>query len=63
MVEEGVEHEEIGLQGFDFNIFNEDRDVCVGGNMKELPYLLMLMKLWYVDWEDQLHRMNKKVYE
>ena len=31
--------------------------------MKELPYLLMLMKLWPVDWEEHLDRMNKKVDE
>ena len=31
--------------------------------MKELPYLLMIMKLWPGDWEDQLDRMNKKVDE
>ena len=37
MVEEGVEHEEIGLRGFDFNLFDEDREGCVGDDMKDLP--------------------------
>ena len=47
----GVEHEEIGLRGFYFNLFYEEREGCVGDNVKELPYLLMLMKLWPGDWE------------
>ena len=59
VVEEGVEHEELGLRGFDFNLFNEEREGCVGDDVKELPYLLMLMKLWPGDWEEQLERMNK----
>ena len=63
VVEEGVEHEELGLRGFDFNLFNEYREGCVGDNEKELPYLLVLMKLWPGDWEEQLERMNKKVDE
>ena len=25
VVEEGVEHEELGIRGFGFNLFNEDR--------------------------------------
>ena len=27
VVEEGVKHEELGLQGFDFVLFNEEREV------------------------------------
>ena len=46
MVYERVEHEELGLQGFGFNLFNEEREVCVGGDVKELTYLLLLMELW-----------------
>ena len=38
VVEEGVEHEEVGLQGFDFNLFDEERGVCVGENVNDLPY-------------------------
>ena len=43
MVEEGIENEELGLQGFDFNLFDEEREGCVGDDVKELPYLLMLL--------------------
>ena len=62
MVEEPSDHEEIGLRGFDFNIFDEDkegvvREECCG------PYLKFLIKLWPGDWVDQLKRMNKKVDE
>ena len=45
VVEEGVEHEDLGLRGFNFNLFNEEREGCVGDDAKELPYLLILMKL------------------
>ena len=51
MVEKGFEHEELGLQGFDFNLFDGEREGGVGDDLKDLPYLLMLMKLWPDDWE------------
>ena len=63
MVEEGVEHEDLGLRGFNFNLFNEEREILVGDNVKEFPCLLMFIKLWTGDWEKQLNRMNKKVDE
>ena len=31
--------------------------------MKEFPSLLILIKLWNKDWEEQLDRMNNKVDE
>ena len=37
--------------------------MCVGGDLKELPYLLMLMKLCRGDYEEQLHQTKKKVDE
>ena len=61
MVKEGFEHEEIGLRGFNFNLFNVCREGCVGDDVKYLPYLLMLMKLWPGCWGDQLNCMNKKL--
>ena len=39
VVEEGVEHEELYLRGFDFNLFDEEREGCVGDDVKELTYL------------------------
>ena len=56
MVEEGVEHEELGQRGFDFNLFDEEREGCFGDDAKELPYLLMPMKLWTGNWEEHLDR-------
>ena len=61
VVKEGVEHEELGLRGFYFNLFHEERKGCVEYDVKYLPCLLMLMKLWPVDLENQLDRINKKV--
>ena len=46
MVEEGVKHEDLGLRGFDFNLFDEEREGCVGEDVEDLTYLLMLMNLW-----------------
>ena len=59
VVEEPCDHVDIGLRGFDFNIFDEDeegvvREECSGS------YLKMLIKLWPGDWIDQLKRMNQK---
>ena len=63
MVEKGVEHEELGLRDFVFDLFYEEREVCVGEDVKEFPYLLMIMNLRPGDWEEQLGRMSKKVDE
>ena len=61
VVEDGVEHEDVGLRCFDFNLFDEERDGCVGDDVKLLPYLLMIMKLLNGDWEEHIDPMNKKV--
>ena len=63
VVGQGVEHEELGLRGFDYNLFDEEREGYVGGDVKQLSYLLMLMNLWNGDWQGQLYQMNKKVDE
>ena len=34
VVGEGVEHEELDLRGFDFNLFDEEREGCVGDDVK-----------------------------
>ena len=34
MVEEGVKHEEIFLQGFGFNLFYGEMEGCVGDDVK-----------------------------
>ena len=57
VVEEPSDHEDIGLRGFDFNIFDKDEEGIVREGCSE-PYLLMLIKLWPGDWISQLKRMN-----
>ena len=61
MVEGGFVHEELCLKGFYFILFDEEREGCVGGDVKELLYLLILMKLWPGNWEEHINQMNKKV--
>ena len=34
----GVEYEELGPRGFDFNLLGEEREGCVGDDVKDLPY-------------------------
>ena len=63
VVEDPTDHEEIGLRGFDFNVFNEDKEGFVREGSSEFPYLLMSTKLWHGDWMIQLNRMNQKVDE
>ena len=58
-VEEPSYHEDIGLRGFDFNIFDEDKEGVVREGCSEL-YLEMLIKLWPGDWIDKLKRRNLK---
>ena len=62
VVEEPSDNEDIGLRGFDFNIFDKDEEGVVREGCSEL-YLLMLIKLWPGDWISQLKRMNRKVDE
>ena len=63
VVEEPTDHEEIGLRGFDFNFFDKDDEGVVKERSSEFPYLLILIKLWPVNWNTQLKRTNQKVDE
>ena len=60
VVEEPTDHEEIGLQGFDFNVFDKDEEGVVREGSSEFPYLLMLIKLCPGVWMIQLKRINQK---
>ena len=57
-VEEPTDHDEIGLQGFDFNSFYEDEKGVGREGSSDFPYLLMLIKLWPGNCKTQLKRMN-----
>ena len=63
VVEEATDHEEIGLQGFDFNIPGEDEEGVVREGSSDFPYLLMLIKLSPGNWKTQSKRMDQKVDE
>ena len=45
-VEYTTDNEEIGLRGFDFNVFDKDEEGVVREGSIEFPYLLMLIKIW-----------------
>ena len=51
------------MRGFDINSFYEDREVCVGDDVKEFTCLLTIINLWPGYWENQLDQMKKKVNE
>ena len=63
VVEEGKGHDEIGLQGFYFNIFEENEEGLVRKVFSWYPYLLMLMKLWPGYFNNQLERVDIKLDE
>ena len=63
VVEEPTNHEEIGLRGFGFNLFNEDEEGVVREGSSDFQYLLMLIKLRTGNWKAQLKSMNQKVDE
>ena len=54
VVEEGNDHDEIGLRGFGFNLFDKDEEGVVREVFSEYPYLLMLMNIWPGDWNNKL---------
>ena len=62
-VEEPSDHYGIGLRGFDLNVLDEDDEGVVRKGSREFKYLLMLIKLWPVDWTIQLKSMNRRVDE
>ena len=63
VVEEVKYHDEIGLQGLDFNLFDEDKDMVFKEGLSEYTFLSMLMNLPPGYWNNQLKRMIMKVDE
>ena len=49
---------EIGLQGFDFNYFDEEDNGVGREGYSEFPYLLMLIKIWPGNGKNQLNIKN-----
>ena len=63
VIEEPTDHEEIVLQGFDFNLFDGDEKGVVREGFSEFPYLLMLIKIWHWNWKTKLKTKKQKVDE
>ena len=61
VVEYPTDHDEIGLQGFDLNVFDKDEKGLVREGSSEFPYLLMVIMIWPGYWKTKLKRMNYKV--
>ena len=49
VVEESKDNDEIGLRGFDINLFGEDKGGDGREELSEYHYLLISMKLWNSD--------------
>ena len=54
VVEEGKDHDGIGLRGVGFNLFDKYEEGIVRELLSEYTYLLILMKLRYGYWKNQL---------
>ena len=63
VIEEGNNRDDIGLQGFDFNCFDEDKEGVGREGLSEYPYLLILMEIWHGDWNNSSKRTYMKVDE
>ena len=58
-VEDPTDHEDIGLRGFDFNLFDKYKEGVVREESSKFPYLLILIKLWRGNLKTQLNSMNQ----
>ena len=63
VVEELADHDEIGLQGFHFKFSGEGEKGVGTEGSSEFPSLLILIKVWPVDWKTQLNMTNQKADE
>ena len=63
VVEDPTDHEDIGLRGFDLNLFGKDEEGVVREGSSEFPYLLILIKIWPDNCKTQLNSTNQKVDE
>ena len=61
LTEEPSDHEEIGLRGVDFNVFDKDEEGVVRERSSDFPYLLIVIKLWTWYCISHLKSMNRNV--
>ena len=59
-VEEPTDHEESGLRGFDFNVFDKYEERFLREGSSDFLYLLIVIKLWPGNCISQLKRMIKR---
>ena len=53
-IKENEEYESIGLRGFDYKIFEEERDGVILEGLYGYPYLNHLINLWPGDWVNHM---------
>ena len=61
VIEEENDHDEIGLRGFDFNLFDSYKEGVDRERLINYPYLFILVKLFNGYWNNHLEMMNIKV--
>ena len=61
VVGEATDNDEIGLRGFDFNVFGKDKKRVGREGSSAFPYVLMLVNIWPGYWKTQLKMINQKV--
>ena len=62
-IEEEIDHDEIGIRGFNFNFFGKYEKGVGREGSSDFSYLLMIVKLWPKDWKTPMKMMNLKVDE
>ena len=63
VTEEENYHDEIGLRGFDFNLFDKDKEGVGREGLINHPYLLIPMKICPGNWNNYSKRININVDE
>ena len=62
VIEEVNNRDEIGLQGFYFNFFDEDKEWVSREGLSDYPCLSILMEIWPGYWKNYLKKMYIAVY-
>ena len=58
-----MENDQIGLQGFYFNFFDEDKEWVSREGLSDYPCLSILMEIWPGYWKNYLKNMYMAVYQ
>ena len=60
-IEEKEDYKAIGLNGFDYKLFEEEEGVGIREVLDGYPYLKHIIKFWPGDWEKQIAKINEAV--